>query len=97
MESSSTVTSTMVAQQSPNESRLLILKIREAEKKKIRWTNDTVDNETLGKKSSKRCCIYHKRKEFGESDSEESDSDTEVAKKQEASLNRPKNYLRFHA
>merc|ERR1712110_908604 len=28
----------------------------------IRWTEDTVDNEHLGKKSSKKCCIFHKPK-----------------------------------
>jgi len=36
-----------------------------------------VDNEGLGRKSSKRCCIFHKQRAFGESstDSSESDSD----------------------
>ena len=40
----------------------------------ISFSNDTVDNEHLGRKSSKRCCIYHKKRPFGES-STESDSD----------------------
>eukprot|EP00037_Helgoeca_nana_P023093 m.238678 g.238678 ORF g.238678 m.238678 type:complete len:144 (-) comp26238_c0_seq4:384-815(-) len=39
---------------------------------RIRWAEGTVDNEHLGRKSSKKCCIYHKPKVFGES-SDESD------------------------
>ncbi len=41
----------------------------------IRWTDDTVDNEHLGRRSSKRCCIFHKIKKFGDSDSDETSSD----------------------
>lgn len=42
--------------------------------KKVQWTEKTVDNEHMGKKKSKCCCIYVKPKEFGESSSE-SESD----------------------
>ena len=52
---------------------VLVLKLQQAPK--ITWTEDTVDNENLGRKSSKRCCIFHKIKKFGESDSDETDSD----------------------
>lgn len=38
------------------------------------WTDNTVDNETLGRKSSKICCIYHKPKDYDESSSEDSSS-----------------------
>ncbi|EKM58569.1 uncharacterized protein PHACADRAFT_253015 [Phanerochaete carnosa HHB-10118-sp] len=42
------------------------------------WREDVVDNEHMGKKSSKICCIYHKPKRFDESSSEESsDSDSD--------------------
>lgn len=41
----------------------------------ISFANDTVDNEHLGRKSSKRCCIYHKKRPFGESSTESSGSD----------------------
>ncbi|ETV68582.1 hypothetical protein H257_15559 [Aphanomyces astaci] len=35
-----------------------------------------IDNEFFGRKKSKRCCIFHKKREFGESSSEsEPDSD----------------------
>ncbi|GFF59024.1 hypothetical protein IFM46972_11273 [Aspergillus udagawae] len=40
----------------------------------IRWTEDVVDNEGMGKKSSKVCCIYHKPRSVGESSSESDDS-----------------------
>merc|ERR1711870_136968 len=34
------------------------------------WTEDTVDNEHMNKKKSKKCCIYSKPRAFGESSSE---------------------------
>jgi protein phosphatase 1 regulatory subunit 11 len=40
----------------------------------IRWAEDVIDNEGLGRKSSKVCCIYHKAREFGESSSEDDSS-----------------------
>ena len=49
----------------------------------VTWDESTVDNEGLGRKSSKRCCIFHKPREFGESSSEseiddsDDDSDTD--------------------
>ncbi|EXJ81756.1 hypothetical protein A1O1_07821 [Capronia coronata CBS 617.96] len=50
-----------------------------ARRRGISWAEDVVDNEGLGRKSSKVCCIYHKTREFGESSSEDdssSDSDS---------------------
>lgn len=41
----------------------------------ITFTEDTVDNEHLGRKKSKRCCIYTKKRPFGESSTESSGSD----------------------
>ncbi|GAA5906049.1 PPP1R11/YPI1 family protein [Sporobolomyces salmoneus] len=43
---------------------------------RVQFTAETVDNEGLGRKKSKICCIYHKPKEFDES-SDESDSSGE--------------------
>ena len=87
---------------------------------RVTWTEDTVNNEHLKRKSSKSmlfslsydlkpniypfvfiqgCCIFHKIKKFGESDSDESDSDVEEAKKTDSvkGESKVKNYQRFHA
>lgn len=44
---------------------------------RVTWDEATLDNEGLGRKSSKRCCIFHKQRAFDESstDSSEYDSD----------------------
>lgn len=55
-------------------------------KKSVRWTEETVDNEFLGKKSSKKCCIFHRKKAFGEW-SDDEDSDFECDNCDEASKN----------
>ena len=55
----------------------MVLRLRGAHdpsaRRRIQWAEDVVDNENLGRKSSKVCCIYHAPKEVGES-SDESDS-----------------------
>ena len=40
----------------------------------IKWADDVVDNEGLGRKSSKVCCIYHRPKGVNESSSEDDSS-----------------------
>ncbi|ORX35793.1 phosphatase inhibitor-domain-containing protein [Kockovaella imperatae] len=52
-----------------------VLKLRGApvRKQRVMWTDETVDNEGMGKKKSKICCIYHRPKAYDES-STESDS-----------------------
>ncbi|KAI0260434.1 phosphatase inhibitor-domain-containing protein [Gloeopeniophorella convolvens] len=52
---------------------------------RVAWDGDVVDNEGLGKKKSKICCIYHRPKRFDESSDEdssgsESDSDDGTAR-----------------
>ena len=42
----------------------------------VRWDESTVDNEGLGRKSSKRCCIFHKQRAFGESSTDSSDAES---------------------
>ncbi|KAL8208687.1 hypothetical protein R6Q57_008099 [Mikania cordata] len=42
-------------------------------KKKVTWKEDTIDNEFLQKKSSKKCCIFHKQKPFDEDSSDDED------------------------
>ncbi|XP_064408041.1 E3 ubiquitin-protein ligase PPP1R11 [Latimeria chalumnae] len=72
---SSTVTQTLETpqQQTPpeTEGRSLTIKLRKRKtEKKVEWTSDTVDNEHMGRRSSKCCCIYEKPRTFGESSSE---------------------------
>lgn len=46
--------------------------------KKVSWTEETVDNESLGRKKSKCCCIYRKpREDLYESTDSDSDGDCE--------------------
>jgi len=47
----------------PAEAVVLRLKRRG---KKVSWKEGTVDNEGLGRKSSKKCCIFHKEVPFDE-------------------------------
>ncbi|ORY94305.1 phosphatase inhibitor-domain-containing protein [Lobosporangium transversale] len=45
--------------------------------RRVQWDDDVIDNEHMGKKKSKICCIFKKQKEFGESSDESSlDSDS---------------------
>ncbi|EXJ54667.1 hypothetical protein A1O7_10008 [Cladophialophora yegresii CBS 114405] len=46
-------------------------------RRRIQWAEDVVDNEGLGRKSSKVCCIYHKERAFGESSSEDDSSSSD--------------------
>ncbi|RCI16297.1 hypothetical protein L249_2395 [Ophiocordyceps polyrhachis-furcata BCC 54312] len=43
----------------------------------VQWAEDVVNNEGLGRKSSKVCCIYHKPKAVDESSDESSSSDSD--------------------
>ncbi|KAH8811881.1 type 1 phosphatases regulator ypi1 [Xylogone sp. PMI_703] len=43
-------------------------------RRRIRWAEDVVDNEGLGRKSSKVCCIYHAPRPIDESSDESSSS-----------------------
>jgi len=56
--------------------------------RRVQWAEDTVDNEHMNKKKSKCCCIYKKPMNFGESESEDSDSDCE-----HCSHHKPKDFV----
>ncbi|KYK55740.1 Protein phosphatase inhibitor [Drechmeria coniospora] len=80
--SQSTTTTTTTTQTAENtETRLdapRILRLRgehTATGRSVQWAEDVIDNETLGRKSSKVCCIYHRPKAVDES-SDESSSDS---------------------
>ncbi|PWN37532.1 uncharacterized protein FA14DRAFT_15325 [Meira miltonrushii] len=45
--------------------------------RRVVWSEETIDNEGMGKKKSKICCIYHKPKAFDESSDESSGSDSD--------------------
>ena len=49
-----------------------VLRLRLDPRPHVKWEEGVVDNEHMNKKSSKRCCIFHKKRAFGESSSEES-------------------------
>ncbi|XP_039624637.1 E3 ubiquitin-protein ligase PPP1R11 [Polypterus senegalus] len=58
------------------EGRSLTIKLRKRKTdKKVEWSSDTVDNEHLGRRSSKCCCIFEKPRQFGESSTESEDED----------------------
>uniref|UniRef100_A0A8D0L1T1 E3 ubiquitin-protein ligase PPP1R11 n=1 Tax=Sphenodon punctatus TaxID=8508 RepID=A0A8D0L1T1_SPHPU len=70
-----TVTETEVTEP---ENRSLTIKLRKRKPdKKVEWSSDTVDNEHLGRRSSKCCCIYEKPRAFGESSTESEDEEEE--------------------
>lgn len=70
--SSATITETVDSSQpAPTENRSITIRLRKRKtNKKVEWSSDTVDNEHLGRRSSKCCCIYEKPRAFGESSSE---------------------------
>ncbi|KAJ8366769.1 hypothetical protein AAFF_G00342620 [Aldrovandia affinis] len=79
--SSETITETVQADTPPppqQEGRSLTIKLRKRKtEKKVEWSSDTVDNEHLGRRSSKCCCVYEKPRQFGESSSESEGEDDE--------------------
>ncbi|KTW29892.1 hypothetical protein T552_01095 [Pneumocystis carinii B80] len=42
--------------------------------RRVRFDETAIDNEGMGKKKSKICCIYHKPREYDESSSSDTDS-----------------------
>ncbi|XP_055075081.1 E3 ubiquitin-protein ligase PPP1R11 [Misgurnus anguillicaudatus] len=79
--SSETITETVQTGTPPppqQEGRSLTIKLRKRKTdKKVEWSSDTVDNEHLGRRSSKCCCVYEKPRQFGESSSESEGDDDE--------------------
>ncbi|KAH8924885.1 hypothetical protein BT69DRAFT_1217158 [Atractiella rhizophila] len=61
----------------PSSSSPQIIRLRggPVSNRRITWGEEVVDNEGMGKKKSKICCIYHKPRAFDESSSGESSSD----------------------
>ncbi|KAI4208559.1 MAG: hypothetical protein LQ346_000069 [Caloplaca aetnensis] len=58
----------------PHLAPTLRLRADSTDRRRIRWAEDVVDNEGMGKKKSKVCCIYHAPRAVGESSSEDDSS-----------------------
>uniref|UniRef100_A0A7S2R240 Type 1 phosphatases regulator n=1 Tax=Eucampia antarctica TaxID=49252 RepID=A0A7S2R240_9STRA len=85
-----TITETATAPSPP----VLNLTLRPAPR--VSWDENVENNEGLGRKSSKRCCIFHKERPFGESSTDSSDSDGDSSNSSEGgfSTNKPKKIVR---
>ncbi|TID15598.1 hypothetical protein E6O75_ATG07926 [Venturia nashicola] len=62
--------------QAPQTMPILVLRADSAQERHIQWSEDVVDNENMGKKSSKVCCIYHAPHNAEESSGDDSSSDS---------------------
>ena len=69
---SSTMTITRQEQQQHQEE---VLRLTLRNRPSVQWDESVVDNEGMGRKSSKRCCIFHKQRRFDESSTDSSDDD----------------------
>ncbi|XP_041481950.1 E3 ubiquitin-protein ligase PPP1R11-like [Lytechinus variegatus] len=82
-----TSTRTTTATEETRSSPSVTLKLRKPKSdKKVNWKTGVVDNEHMGRKKSKCCCIYNKPRMFGESSSSsegESDDDCKLCRKQQ--------------
>ncbi len=58
-----------------NNAEAPILRLSLRPQANVTWDENVVNNEGLGRKSSKRCCIFHKQRPFGESSTESSEED----------------------
>ncbi|KAL7527608.1 hypothetical protein ACHAWF_002246 [Thalassiosira exigua] len=74
--SAGTRTATMVLTQQDSGSvtnEIPVLRLSLRPRSHVTWEEGVVNNEGLGRKSSKRCCIFHKQRAFGESSTESSE------------------------
>ncbi|KAH7426983.1 hypothetical protein KP509_10G025200 [Ceratopteris richardii] len=60
-----------VQQPSSLPSAAQVVNLRLRRRKKVTWKEGTIDNEYLNKRSSKKCCIFHKEKPFDEDGSDD--------------------------
>eukprot|EP00887_Chlorella_sp_A99_P007687 scaffold20.g7687.t1 len=62
------------AQPAVTEHLVLRLAPRKKQKKKgVKWAEGVVDNEHMNKRKSKKCCIFHKQRTFGDWSDDDSD------------------------
>mmetsp|Transcript_5046 Transcript_5046/g.11240 ORF Transcript_5046/g.11240 Transcript_5046/m.11240 type:complete len:143 (-) Transcript_5046:323-751(-) len=96
---SATATMTITAEE-PQE----VLRLTLVDRPNVHWDETVINNEGMGRKSSKRCCIFHKQKPFGESSTDSSDYDDDddddnkkIAHKKDIGKKKTPDHLRFHA
>ncbi|SAM02047.1 hypothetical protein [Absidia glauca] len=62
----------------------------------VRWDDDVVDNEHMGKKKSKICCIYHKPRQVGESSDSDTSSDSDSSSSSDEDDTKHGRHCRHH-
>eukprot|EP01059_Diplonema_ambulator_P003425 TRINITY_DN13105_c0_g2_i1.p1 TRINITY_DN13105_c0_g2~~TRINITY_DN13105_c0_g2_i1.p1 ORF type:complete len:118 (+),score=45.96 TRINITY_DN13105_c0_g2_i1:47-355(+) len=72
--------SAQVVEDKEQEPQKLVLRLNAKNENRVKWDASVKDNRS-GCKTSKKCCVFHKKKEFGESDSESCSSDDEATKR----------------
>lgn len=95
-------TATLTTTETSNNSQAEeVLRLTLRGRNNVTWDESVVDNEGMGRKSSKRCCIFHKQRPFGESSTDSSDEEEGDGGKNKKRIARPKkkvpDYQRFHA
>ncbi len=79
------------------DSACLTLRLQVMQRPSVTWGDDVIDNEGMGKKKSKRCCIWHKKKKFAESDSEDSPSEEEDEDREKRWNQNGRRIKKYHA
>lgn len=64
---------TLTVTEDPPQNNEEVLQLTLRPRPSVQWDEGVIDNEFLGRKSSKRCCIFHKQRPFGESSTDSSD------------------------
>eukprot|EP00568_Trieres_chinensis_P001348 CAMPEP_0183291300 /NCGR_PEP_ID=MMETSP0160_2-20130417/768_1 /TAXON_ID=2839 ORGANISM="Odontella Sinensis, Strain Grunow 1884" /NCGR_SAMPLE_ID=MMETSP0160_2 /ASSEMBLY_ACC=CAM_ASM_000250 /LENGTH=116 /DNA_ID=CAMNT_0025452091 /DNA_START=135 /DNA_END=485 /DNA_ORIENTATION=+ len=111
VESMTMATATMTMTETRTREQEDVLRLTLRPPQRVTWDENVEDNEGLGRKSSKRCCIFHKQRPFGESSTDSSDEDSDASGSSSSSggprqdhrkIARPKkkkvpDYQRYHA
>lgn len=80
-----------LAQPEAKINEIIMLKLKE--KKNVHWKEGTVNNENMGKRKSKICCIYHKPR-LNPDDSSSDESCDSCDEKGKNAYERPNHYER---
>ncbi|CAN3353729.1 type 1 phosphatases regulator Ypi1p [Diutina catenulata] len=68
-------------------------KQKKKKKAQVKWTEDVVDNENMGKKKSKICCIFHPNRDFDDPN-HSCDSDSSSSDDSDCDSSKPNAYER---